>query len=129
MTFDYMQRIVVDAQLDVENIGECVILGRNDLGDEYYLIVRTELGFTELIQYGPACPEIQILPFNISMNYSRFEFSQGKIERAIDKFLNDPKKLISQAEVTTFGALRSNIQDSLNRIFPAIDNYEDELNE
>lgn len=129
MTFDYMQRVVVDAQLDVENIGECVILGRNDLGDEYYLIVRTELGFTELIQYGPACPEIHILPFNISMNYSRFEFSQGKIERAIDKFLNDPKKLISQAEVTTFGALRSNIQDSLNRIFPAIDNYEDELNE
>ena len=58
MTFEYLQRIIVDAQLDVENIGECVIRGRNDLGEEYYLIIRTEMGWTEQLNYGPVTPEV-----------------------------------------------------------------------
>lgn len=118
MTFDYLQRVVVDAQLNVEDIGQCVILGRNDIGEENYLIIRTEMGFTEQITVGPVCPDVDLLPFNVSILYSRYEFNQGKIERAIDKFLNDPKKLISQAEVTTFDAIYPYIWQSISKIFP-----------
>ena len=39
--FDYMQVITVGAQLEVDDIGECCILGRDDLGQEYYLIIST----------------------------------------------------------------------------------------
>lgn len=118
MTFDYLQRVVVDAQLNVEDIGQCVILGRNDIGEENYLIIRTEMGYTEQITIGPVCPDVDLLPFNVSILYSRYEFNQGKIERAIDKFLNDPKKLISQAEVTTFDAIYPYIWQSISKIFP-----------
>lgn len=118
MKFDYLQRVVVDAQLDVDDIGQCVIQGRNDLGEEHYLFIRTEMGWTEQVSIGPVCPEIEILPFNISLLYSRYEFNQGKIERAIDKFLNDPKKMISQAEVTTYETIYPNIWAAISKIFP-----------
>lgn len=118
MTFEYLQRVVVDAELNVDDIGQCVILGRNDLGEEHYLLIRTEMGWTEQISIGPVCPDIEILPFNVSLLYSRYEFNQGKIERAIDKFLNDPKKMISQAEVTSCDSIYPNVWASISKIFP-----------
>ena len=118
MKFDYLQRVLVDAQLDVDDIGACVILGRNSLNEEYYLIITTTLGFTEKILYGPVAPEINILPFNVSLSYNRFEYSQGKIEKAIDMFLNDPKKGIIYAEVVTHQDILNKIKESLNKIFP-----------
>ena len=117
MTFEYLQRVVVDAELNVDDIGQCVILGRNDIGEESYLIIRTEMGWTEQISIGPVCPDIEILPFNVAILYSRFEYNQGKIERAIDKFLNDPKKMISQAEVVTFDTIYPNIWQTVSKIF------------
>ena len=120
MTFEYLQRIIVDAQLDVENIGECVILGRNDLGEEFYLIIRTDMGWTEQINFGPVTPEIDILPFNINLAYARFEFNQTKLMRAIDKFLNDPKKMITQAEVIEIESIQDSISDALLKIFPGM---------
>lgn len=118
MTFEYLQRIIVDAQLDVDNIGECVILGRNDLGEEFYLIIRTDMGWTEQINFGPVTPEIDILPFNINLTYARFEFNQTKLMRAIDKFLNDPKKMITQADVIEMDLIQEGIHASLAKIFP-----------
>lgn len=118
MTFEYLQRIIVDAQLDVDNIGECVILGRNDLGEEFYLIIRTEMGWTEQINYGPVTPDIDILPFNINLNYSRFEYNQSKLMRSIDKFLNDPKKMITQADVVEYDSIEHNIRISIDKIIP-----------
>lgn len=126
MTFEYLQRVVVDAQIDIENIGECVLVGRNDLGEEYYLIIRTDMGWTEQINFGPVTPEVDILPFNINLTYARFEFNQTKLMRAIDKFLNDPKKLITQADVVEMSSIQTSIRESLSRIFPyAEDTYED----
>jgi len=116
MTFEYLQRVIVDAQLDVDNIGECVLRGRNDLGEEYYLIIRTDMGWTEQINFGPVTPDVDILPFNINMNYARFEFNQSKLMRAIDKFLNDPKKMITQADVVDLSDIREPIIDSINKI-------------
>ena len=118
MTFEYLQRVIVDAQIDVENIGDCVLLGRNDLGEEFYLIIRSDMGWTEQINFGPVTPEVDILPFNINLTYARFEFNQAKLMRAIDKFLNDPKKMITQADVIEFDAIQEHIQDAISKIFP-----------
>lgn len=118
MTFEYLQRVVVDAELNVDDIGQCVILGRNDIGEESYLLIRTEMGWTEQIIVGPVCPDIEILPFNIAILYSRYEYNQGKIERAIDKFLNDSKKMISQAEVVTYDTISPQIWQTISKIFP-----------
>lgn len=45
-SFDYFVTQVVNATLEVDDIGNVCILARNDLGEEYYLCVKTELGET-----------------------------------------------------------------------------------
>lgn len=121
MTFNYLQRVVVDGELTIDNIGQCCVLGRNDFGEEHYLVVRTEQGFTDVIQYGPVVPDFDLLPYNVSMTYQRFEFNQGKIERIIDRFLNDPKRGISQAEESSYETILPLVNNSLIKVFPQID--------
>ena len=120
MIFEYLQRVVVDGQLDVENIGDCVLQANSDLGEEYYLIIKTSLGDTEMMEYGPYVPDLNILPPNYQIKYSRFDYNQSKIERLIDKFLNDPKKMITQAKVTTFAEVREFLVNPIDKLLNAI---------
>jgi hypothetical protein len=117
MKFDYLERVVVDGQLDIDNIGQCVILTRNDLAEEWYLIIKTELGWTEVIEYGPSHPGFSVLPISVKQTYDRFEYNSSKIERIINKFLNDPKRLISQAEVTQFDVIREKMINPIDTLF------------
>lgn len=126
MTFEYLQRVVIDAQLDVDNIGDCTILGRNDIGEEFYLIVRTELGWTEIFEYGPYIPDLNMLPNNYNIKYSKIEYNQGKLERIIDKFLNDPKKVISQAQVVELYEIREFLVNPIDIAFNNVGGLFDE---
>ena len=118
MTFEYLQRVVVDATIDVDNIGECAIQARNDLGEEFYLLIHTEIGWTEVIEYGPANPDITMLPRSVTYKYDRFEYNFAKLERMIDKFLNDGKRMISQASVVDVEDIREFIISPVDKVFP-----------
>ena len=121
MTFDYLERVVVEGQLDVDNIGDCVIQGNNDFGELFFLIIKTELGWTEVLEYAPIIPDIQLLPINYQINYSRFEYNQGKLARLIDKFLNNPKRVITQAKVITIDEIRDLLVNPIDRMFPILE--------
>lgn len=116
MTFDYLTRVVVDAQLEIENIGDCVLQCRNDFAEEFYLIIKTELGWTEILEYGPCVPDLDLLPYNYQIKYSRIEYNQGRIEKTIDKFLNDPKKSITQANVCQLAEIREFLVNPIDRL-------------
>ena len=116
MTFEYLQRVVVESELNVDNIGQCVILGRNDIGEEFYLIIKTELGWTEVLEYGPFTPDLALLPLNYNISYSRFEYNEGKLERIIDKFLNNPKRMISQANVVELSEIIDFLVNPIDRV-------------
>jgi hypothetical protein len=118
MTFDYLARVVIDGQLDVENIGDCTIVTRNDLGEEWYLLIKTDMGWTEVIEYGPAHPDFNLLPTSVTQTYNRFEFNQGKLTRIIEKFLNEPKRMISQAEVSRPEMIMGKIVNPLTMCYP-----------
>lgn len=118
MTFDYLERVVVEGQLEVENIGDCVLQANNDLGEEHYLIIKTELGWTEILEYGPCTPDLLELHKSYTIHYSRIEYNQGKIERTIDKFLNDPKKQITQAKVVSIEDIYGFLVNPIDRVFP-----------
>lgn len=118
MTFDYLQRVVVDGQLDVEDLGNVCIQGRNDLGEEFYLLIRSEDGYCDVIEYGPAHPDFEMLPWSVKLTYDHFEFNQMKLEKRIDKFLNDAKHLITQADVVDIEQIREYIVNPVDRMFP-----------
>lgn len=110
--FDYMQVITVGAQLEVNDIGECCILGRDDLGQEYYLIITTYMGFTDIIEYGPALPDFEVLPKSVKYTFDRIDYSEFKIEKRIDKFLTGHP--ITYAEVTDLESIGEFVKAPLN---------------
>lgn len=111
-TFEYMIVRTVGAQLDVDDIGECCILGRDDLGQEYYLIITTYMGSTDIIEYGPALPDFEVLPKSVKYTFDRIDYSEFKIEKRIDKFLTSHP--ITYAEVTTLDNIGEFIKAPLN---------------
>ena len=85
--FDYMQVITVGAQLEVDEVGDCCILGRDDLGQEYYLIIKTKMGTCNIIEYGPALPDFEILPKKVTYKFDREDYNETKLSKRIEKFL------------------------------------------
>lgn len=118
MTFEYMQRVIVDATLEIDNIGDCVIVANNDLSEEYYLIIRTIFGTSEVLEYGPFVPDLSILPPTYRITYQRMDYNFGKLERIIDKFLNDTKRGITQARVTTLDEIKDCLVNPINLLQP-----------
>lgn len=116
MQFEYLLRTVADATVDIDDIGNCALATNNDLGEEYYLIIKTDFGWTELIQYGPAVPEIDYLPYSINYSYARYEVNESKTAKIIDKFLSDPRKMITQVRLVTISELRPYIKDILGEV-------------
>lgn len=112
--FDYQQVIMVGAQLEVPDIGDCAILGRDDLGQEYYFITMTKSGFTDIIEYGPAIPDFDALPKKVTYKFDRIDYSEFKIEKRIDKFLTGYP--ITYAEVTSIEEIGEFIKAPLDYI-------------
>ena len=134
MKFEYLERVVVEASLEIEDIGNCCILCRNDIGEEFYLLTKTVMGWTEIIEYGPCTPDLDILPFNVQLLYDRFEWNQYKLEKRIDKFLNNPKRAITQAEESTLDVVLPCIKSPTDIIFkdyskPLFNPYLDDQND
>ena len=113
--FEYMQVITVGAELEVQDIGDCCILGRDDLGQEYYLVVKTKMGATNIKEYGPATPDFGALPKSVKYTFDRIDYSEFKIEKRIDKFLNGHP--ITFAEVVQ-------LEDIREFMLPMIDHME-----
>lgn len=110
MNFKYLATVTKQEDIELENIGNCCIDAYNSLGFEWILIIKTTLGSTEIIEYGPLVLDLEkYLPANVIYNYSRIDFSESKIIKRIDKFLNDGSRDITQA-------LEIDLQDAKTKI-------------
>lgn len=81
----------------VEDIGNCSLRAYNDLGQSWLLVIQTILGFSYILEYGPLNNNGEI-PNYLFSRFDKIEYSEYKLEKRIDKFLNDPKRLITQVE-------------------------------
>lgn len=88
MQFEYLIQTTSNASLDIDDIGNVAIQAFCDSGNEYYLVIKTSLGWTEIFEFGPIIRDIKELPKRVSFTYRRIEYSESKIETTIDKFLN-----------------------------------------
>jgi hypothetical protein len=62
MVFDYLEVRSTMAQIDVEDVGNCALLNRSVLGEEKYLVIKTDIGLTQVVQFGPIIPDYDELP-------------------------------------------------------------------
>lgn len=116
-TFEYKVTTIADKQLDIQDIGNCCISGIDMLTKEYYLIIKTELGVTSIIEYGPTLPDFNVPPPHCNYIYDRFDYNEGKIAKRIEKFLNNAYYNIQDAQIVEIEEIKPYIQGFLRYLY------------
>lgn len=98
-TFEYFYSREAIGNLDVEDIGNCSIEANDDLGNFYYMVIDTNLGFTRIFEYGPCNSDFNELPKAVGCTFNRIEFNEKQIQKRIYSFLNAPHRNITQAQL------------------------------
>lgn len=111
MNYKYMYTTQAVADIEIDNIGDTCLLSNDDAGTEWYLYIHTSLGWTTVFEYGPCYPDLEQLPVAVACSYQRFEFSEKRISKLIDNFLNNPCRRISQAREVTVDEIKPYIRD------------------
>lgn len=96
MEFKYFYITEASDAIDIENLGNCFIEAYNDFGARFYLWIQTDLGFTKILEAGPYA-EVNIPTKTANISYAQIEYSDSKITKRIETFLNSPKYMIRQA--------------------------------
>lgn len=108
--------IQVGNDIEIDDIGNCCIIANTDSLEEFYLIIKTKLGWTEIIEYGPINPDLDIFENHMEYTYDKFEFSDKKISSRIDKFLNRRYYTITQAREATIDEIKPLIRSMVEII-------------
>ena len=112
MQFEYLYEVKANGVIDIDDIGNTVLSTVNVLtAEEYILVISTEYGRTKTLQYGPLFVDMEGTPLEVSCYYSEFDYSMYKIEKLIDKFLNNPKRNISQVIEKDIDYAKERIKD------------------
>ena len=110
--------------IEIDDIGNCCLLSRNELEEERYLIIQSILGETTVVYYGPIVPCIDILPTKISYTYSRFDFDERKIIKTINTFMTDA----THVELCKLDYIREHVKNMIELIedFPEEESEDNE---
>ena len=94
MTFEYSVQKTFNESLDVVDAGNCALkCSGGKLGAyNYYVIVKTIMGKTHMIKYGPVIPDIPMLVENFNVTYNKNDYKESFIFKEIDKFINECMK-------------------------------------
>lgn len=101
-SIEYLKEVSYIDAVEIEDIGNIALVLYNDAGQEWYLLTTTSLGWTKLYMFGPLLPDVDSLVLkSFSFTYSEIEYRESKIVSMLEKFIQDPKKEISQViEIT-----------------------------
>ena len=111
MDFEYMRRVLMDGVLSVDDMGNCTIIANNDVADTFVLVIKTELGWTEIFEAGPIVPDMGKLPKHTFISYDKLPFSEVQIKKRIRGFLNDGLREITQARIAVLDEARKLLVD------------------
>lgn len=117
MIFEYDEQPVFTQTLEIGDIGNTTIKCVSPMNGDWYLRTKTVMGKTSLLVFGPVitdCVEDNQLIDGFAVNYSRFDYKERVIIKAINQLLNDPKKGINYAEEMLEQAAINNFPDIMN---------------
>ena len=109
--FEYFFTRIATGELEVEDIGNCIIEAGDDFGQLYFLKIDTNLGWSRIFEYGPCTPDFQELPKSVICTFDREEFNEIKLHNRIKQFLNAPKRNITQARIIDNETLFDSLKD------------------
>ena len=101
MIFEYSVQKTFDESIDVVDIGNTALRCTNVRMDNYYIIIKTVMGKTHILKFGPIFPDLDVLLSDFSTSYKKIDYKENIICKEIDKFINDFKKEIKSIEEIT----------------------------
>ena len=106
MLIDYSVQRTFDATLVLEDPGNCAIICHGEFRDgklicpgDWFMIIKTIMGITTIIKWGPIEEGIVELPGAYSLIVKRMNYKELAIKKEITQYINDPSKAITAAEV------------------------------
>lgn len=108
MIFEFSVQKTFNQSIDVVDMGNTALRCTNSNFDEFYLIVKTVMGKTHFLKFGPICADLDVLINDFAVSYKKIDYKENTIYKEIDKFINDFKKEIDNIEeVTEYEALKA----------------------
>ena len=96
-SINYLPESSFLASVEVDDVGEVALILYNDVGQEWYLLHTTHFGWTKTYTFGPLLPDDDTLRLkSFSFQYSEIEYSESKLVKNLERFIQDPKKMITQ---------------------------------
>ena len=101
MIFEYSVQKTFNESIDVVDIGNTALRCHGSKLDFYYIILKTIMGKTNIIKFGPVVPDVDVLFNDFTVSYKKIDYKENLIEKEVDKFINDYKKEITLVEEIT----------------------------
>jgi hypothetical protein len=101
MIFEYSVQRTFNESIDVVDIGNTALRCHGSKLDFYYIILKTIMGKTHILKFGPVMPDIDVLFNDFSVVYKKIDYKENLISKEVDKFINDYKKEITLVEEIT----------------------------
>ena len=87
MEFNFDSETHYNQSIDIDNIHQVCLKATDNVGFDYYLIIRTLLGECSTIEWGPLVGGDPILPDSTSIKFERFDSEDFKLKKKIKTFL------------------------------------------
>lgn len=105
MLFDYSATKTFTQTLQIDDPGNCAIYGEGNFKDgrvtlpgDFYMIIKTVMGKTTFIKWGPLIPDLDALPNTFKLEVKTAPYKETTIVKEIQSFINDGFKGIQTAE-------------------------------
>lgn len=96
-SIEYLPQETFQSSVEIEDIGNVALVMYNDMGYEWYLLTTTSLGWTKFYTFGPLLPNVDKLVIkSFYFSYCEVEYRESRLINMIERFVQDPKKFISQ---------------------------------
>lgn len=99
LTLEYDLQEIFTKSVEIEDLGNIFLRCTEEaFGNEYYFVLKTIMGKSHLLKFGPCFPETEILLKNFTANYKKFDYKESTILKEVKLFVNDGKKTITKVE-------------------------------
>ena len=82
--YSYMKQVSYLDSISIDDIGNCIIQANTDLGDVWYLVIRTVLGVSRIFCAGPISDGVNL---TCSYSFQQIDYDDSKIDKLISKFI------------------------------------------
>lgn len=110
-TFEFNGEWLPQNLVDIDNTGNFALEAQNDLGMFWFLVVRTLLGNSEVLSFGPIDIDSDEPLSSYECSYNTDEYNERKLNKTIRLWLNDRVKHLIDARPVEISEALSHMPD------------------